>query len=62
MKRNKLIKHLIENGCIRNREGSNHTIYFNPQTNNVSPIPRHREIGDILCDEICKQLGVPKIK
>jgi len=62
MKRNKLIKHLTENGCFLEREGSNHTIYFNPQTNTVSPVPRHREIGDKFCNEICKQLGIPKIK
>jgi hypothetical protein len=44
------------------REGSNHTIYFNPETKHFSAIPRHREIGDVFCNEICKQLGIPKIK
>ena len=62
MKRNKLIKHLTENGCVWEREGSNHTLYLNPKTNVLSAVPRHTEIGDIFCNEICKQLGVPKIK
>ena len=26
------------------------------------PIPRHAELGDIFCNEICTQLGIPKIK
>ena len=62
MKRNQLIKHLNETGCLFFREGSNHTIYYNPKTNKIAPIPRHNEIKDTFCNEICKQLGVPKIK
>jgi len=62
MKRNKIIKHLTENGCIWDREGSNHTIYYNPRSNKVSAVPRHNEIDNNLCNEICKQLDIPKIK
>ena len=62
MKRLKLINHLTENGCILYREGGNHTIFFNPQTMETSAIPRHNEIGDLFCNNICKQLGIPKIK
>jgi mRNA interferase HicA len=50
MKRNRLIKHLINNGCIWEREGSNHTIYFNPNINKLSAVPRHKEIGDVFCN------------
>ena len=46
MKRNQLIKHLNETGCLFFREGSNHTIYYNPKTNKIAPIPRHNEIKD----------------
>ncbi|MCL2073889.1 MAG: type II toxin-antitoxin system HicB family antitoxin [Marinilabiliaceae bacterium] len=28
----------------------------------IIAVPRHREIGDVFCNEICKQLGIPKIK
>ena len=62
MKRSKLIKHLNNNGCVLNREGANHTVFFNPKTNKVTAIPRHNEIDDIFCNKICKQLGIPKIK
>jgi len=62
MKRNQLIKHLIGNGCVFDREGRNHTIYYNPVINKSTSVPRHNEIKDKICNEICKQLGVPKIK
>ena len=62
MKRLKFIGHLTENGCIWYREGSNHTLYFNPLTKKVVAVPRHSDIPDILCKEICKQLCIPKIK
>jgi len=62
MKRYKFLGHLTKNDCIWDREGSNHTIYFNPHTNRVAAVPRHNEIDIILCNEICKQLEIPKIK
>jgi predicted RNA binding protein YcfA (HicA-like mRNA interferase family) len=62
MKRNKLIKHLFSNGCVLKREGASHSIYINLKTGKRNAIPRHIEIGDDLCNEICKQLGIPKIK
>ncbi|MCL2132525.1 MAG: type II toxin-antitoxin system HicA family toxin [Lentimicrobiaceae bacterium] len=62
MKRHQLIQHLTKNGCIWDREGSNHTIYYNPKINKTTAVPRHNEIKDTICNEICKQIGVPKIK
>ena len=62
MKRTKLIKHLLANKCVFKREGSNHTIYQNLKTGKKNAIPRHNEIGDMLCNEICKQLGIPMMK
>jgi len=62
MKRNQLIKHITENGCIFKREGSSHSIYMNLNTGKRTAIPRHTEINDVICNEICKQLGIPKIK
>jgi len=44
------------------REGGNHSIFVNVITRAWSPIPRHAEIKDIVCNEICKKLGIPKIK
>jgi predicted RNA binding protein YcfA (HicA-like mRNA interferase family) len=62
MKRNKLIKHLLDNNCVFKREGGDHSIYINLKTSKRTAIPRHIEIGDVFCNEICKQLGIPKIK
>ncbi len=31
MKRNELIRHLLENGCIFEREGKKHTLFYNPK-------------------------------
>ena len=58
MKRQKLMRHLRENGCLFDREGGKHTTVHNPATNRQSRIPRHREIKASLAREICKQLGV----
>ncbi|MCA9025502.1 MAG: type II toxin-antitoxin system HicA family toxin [Planctomycetaceae bacterium] len=60
MKREKLIQHLKQHGCEFLREGGDHTIFINPANNQRSPIPRHREIRDLLANRICKQLEVPK--
>ena len=62
MKRNQLIKYLDSHGCIFKREGNNHSIYMNLKTGKRTAVPRHNEIKDTLCNEICKQIGVPKIK
>jgi hypothetical protein len=62
MKRNVLLKHLKINNCKLQREGSNHSLYINTTNGKMSTIPRHSDINDILVLEICKQLGIPKIK
>jgi mRNA interferase HicA len=62
MKRKKLIKHLIKHGCVLEREGKRHTIFYNPKTNNSSTVPRHREINTFTAKAICKDLGITVIK
>jgi len=62
MKRQQLINYLYTQNCVLKREGSSHSIFANSITGKRTPIPRHAELGDLLCNEICKQLGVPKIK
>ncbi|MDX1994485.1 MAG: type II toxin-antitoxin system HicA family toxin [bacterium] len=61
MKRRQLIRHLEEHHCYVLREGKEHTIYKNGQTNQQAPVPRHSEIDNKLARRICKQLGVPVI-
>ena len=58
MKRHALLKHLEGCGCELFREGSRHTIYWNPANNSTSAIPRHTEIANNLARKICKDLGV----
>jgi len=56
VKRKDLIKYLEDNGFYLLREGGNHSIY----TNDIKTIPvkRHRTIGRITANEICKQAGL----
>jgi len=41
MKRKEFIRQLKKEGCILLRAGSKHDIYFNPETNQKQPVPRH---------------------
>ncbi len=59
MKRVELIRYLNKQGCEQLREGGNHSWWHNPDLNRRSAVPRHKEIPDILCHKICKDLGVP---
>jgi len=59
MKRHALLKHLQEHGCRLLREGTNHSVYWNPDSHQTSTIPRHREIDNNLARKICKDLGLP---
>ncbi len=61
MKRRQLLKHLKKHGCEFFREGSSHTIYWNPANHQTSTVPRHSEIINQLANKICKDLGIPKI-
>jgi len=59
MNRRDLIRHLADMNCSLLREGGNHTIYVNAQTEHRAPVPRHREIDKHIVKRICRQLGVP---
>ncbi|HUT13672.1 MAG TPA: type II toxin-antitoxin system HicA family toxin [Thermoguttaceae bacterium] len=48
MKRQALVRHLESHGCYLLREGGNHSVYVNPEKNQSSAVPRHREISDFL--------------
>lgn len=58
MKRLKLIKHLLGNGCQLLREGKGHSIYFNARNNKISTIPRHPDIKQFTAEKICKDLEI----
>lgn len=59
MKRRDLLRHLTRHGCRFVREGSDHSIWENPQNGRRTAIPRHREIPDFTAHRICRQLEVP---
>jgi len=60
MKRHALLKHLREYSCELFREGANHSIYWNPENQKTSAVPRHVEISNKLARKICKDLGIPQ--
>ena len=58
MKRTDFVRHLEANGCYLLREGGKHSVFVNPANNQISAVPRHREINDFLIRKICRDLGV----
>ncbi|MBF0564351.1 MAG: type II toxin-antitoxin system HicA family toxin [Nitrospirae bacterium] len=58
MKRNELIRQLLDKGCLLHRHGSNHDIYINPKNNQKQPVPRHSEIQETLARHIKNYLGL----
>jgi predicted RNA binding protein YcfA (HicA-like mRNA interferase family) len=56
LKRRDLVKQLEKQGCELLRRGGRHDIYHNPQTGQSEPVPRHREINEILAKKILKRL------
>jgi len=62
MKRNELIRHLLESGCVLEKEGKKHTMFYDPKSGKLSTIPRHKEINTFTAKEICKDLEIEIIK
>jgi mRNA interferase HicA len=58
VKLNDLERHLKSQGCYLERQGGNHTLWKNPATGKVSPVPRHREIKEVIVKSICRQLNI----
>lgn len=56
MKRRDLVKRLESVGCELLRHGGRHDIYHNPVTGRSEPVPRHREINEILARKILRSL------
>lgn len=56
MKRKELIKKVVKAGCTLLRHGAKHDIYHNPVTGMSQPIPRHKEINEMLARKIIRDL------
>jgi predicted RNA binding protein YcfA (HicA-like mRNA interferase family) len=59
MKRLDLIKRIQETGAVYIRHGGKHDWYQNPRTLSAQPVPRHREINEMLARSIIKKLSNP---
>jgi mRNA interferase HicA len=56
MKLRDLIAELERAGCVLLRNGAKHDIYHNPANGRSEPVPRHREINELLARKILKSL------
>ncbi|MFH1160250.1 MAG: type II toxin-antitoxin system HicA family toxin [bacterium] len=61
MKRSAFVKYLRNQGCTIAREGGKHSIFKNNKNGKTTSVPRHSELFDNTCKEICKQLGITLI-
>jgi mRNA interferase HicA len=52
MKRVELIRHLSKQGCELLREGGRHSIWKNIQTGDISAVPRHNEIKELMAKNL----------
>jgi mRNA interferase HicA len=57
MKHSDLVRALERLGCVLARHGGKHDWYSNPQTGMSQPVPRHREINEMLAKRIIKMLS-----
>ncbi|MEM9480463.1 MAG: type II toxin-antitoxin system HicA family toxin [Verrucomicrobiota bacterium] len=60
MKRKDLIAKIEKLGCELLRHGGKHDIYRNPANGVIQPVPRHREINEMLARNILKKLSEQK--
>ena len=56
MKRRDLIARLELAECVLLRHGGRHDIYHNPRTGASQPVPRHREVNELLAKKIIRDL------
>ena len=56
MKRRDLVAKLEEAGCVLLRHGGKHDVYHNPSTGRSEPVPRHRDVNEVLAKKILKSL------
>ncbi|MBC8128219.1 MAG: type II toxin-antitoxin system HicA family toxin [Gloeobacteraceae cyanobacterium ES-bin-144] len=59
MKHRDLVNLLSDAGCELLRHGAKHDIYHNPRTGKSQPVPRHKEINELLAKKILKDLSSP---
>ncbi len=60
MKRRDLERRLRELGVVPHREGGSHSIFRNPKTGQLIPVPRHAEINERLAEKILRDAEAKK--
>jgi mRNA interferase HicA len=60
VKLRELARHLAGHGCLVVRQGGNHTLWQNPRSGKVAPVPRHREVKEGTIHAICRQLEIAR--
>jgi hypothetical protein len=58
MKRGDLVRKLEGGGCLLMPHGGRHDWYQNAKTGASQPVPRHREVNDVLAKHILRKLAV----
>ncbi len=58
MNRHALLEHLRAHGCEFFREGTRHSVYWNPANQRTTSVPRHTEISNKLARKISKDVLV----
>ena len=61
MKRRDLVSEPERAGCTLIRRGGRHDIYHNPKTGRSQPVPRHREINEMLARKILRDLTTSRM-
>jgi predicted RNA binding protein YcfA (HicA-like mRNA interferase family) len=59
MKRVDLIREIERLGCVLIRHGAKHDWYRNANSGMSQPVPRHREINELLARKIIRSLRDP---
>ncbi|NJK44234.1 MAG: type II toxin-antitoxin system HicA family toxin [Pleurocapsa sp. SU_196_0] len=58
MKHRELVKLLERHGIVLLRHGARHDIYLNPATGKTQGVPRHKEIKEVLAENILTDFGI----
>ncbi len=56
MKRRDLVAEIERAGGVLLRNGAKHDIYHNPTSGKSEPVPRHRDLNELLAKKILKSL------
>ena len=57
MKRRDLVAQIEQARCALLRHGAKPDIFIDPETGRSEPVPRHREINELLAKKILKSLA-----